>query len=247
VRKPIILVAAGKQGQAARRAEVQAVAASCNMQYVRSVVKAGGAPVVLPCVTDREAIQAAVAAADGVLLTDGGNVISHAYGEEPHPASKFQDPARDEMELELVRQALERELPILGVCRGSQLLNVAFGGSLIQDVPSQVRGAIQHYSKALEAILLHQIEIEPGSLLAQVMGMTSLAVNSYHHQAVKEAGSGLRINCRARDGVIEGVEAADGRPILGVQFHPEELTEPYPEFLRLFSWLVEQARGREAG
>ena len=242
--KPVILITAGKQGQMAARAEIQAVTSTCNMQYVESVVRAGGAPITLPCVADKEAIQAILHTVDGVLLTGGGDVLSFAYGEEPHPASKYQDPARDDMEFEVTLQALERGLPTLGICRGIQVLNVAFGGSLIQDIPSQVPGAVKHYSEGLEPVLLHTIDIEADSLLARVVQTTSMAVNSYHHQAVNRVGDGLRLNCRARDGVIEGLEAADGRPILGVQFHPEECTATHPRFQSLFDWIVEEASGR---
>jgi putative glutamine amidotransferase len=238
--KPVILITTGKQCQAAMRTEIQAITASCNMQYVSSVVRAGGAPITLPCVVDKEAIRAVLRMVDGVLLTGGGDILSLAYGEEPHPASKYQDPVRDEMEFEVTRLALEQGLPILGICRGVQVLNVALGGTLIQDVPSQVRDAVKHYSQGLDAVLLHTVDIEEDSLLARVSQATSMAVNSYHHQAVKDLGRGLRTNCRARDGVIEGIEAADGRPILGVQFHPEELTEKYPQFQSLFDWLVRQ-------
>jgi gamma-glutamyl-gamma-aminobutyrate hydrolase PuuD len=242
--KPIILVTAGKQNPATPRGEVQVVTAGCDVDYIQSVVRAGGAPVILPCVADPEAVRAVVQAVDGVLLTGGGDIVSLAYGEEPHPTSKLQDPARDAMEFEVTRRALERELPVLGVCRGVQVLNVAQGGTLIQDVPSQVPGAVKHYSEGLDTVLLHTVEIEADTLLARVLGTTSMAVNSWHHQAVREAGQGLRVNSRARDGVIEGLEAADGRPILGVQFHPEECTATYPQFQALFDWLVREAAGR---
>src|SRR5205807_6934472 len=151
-----------------------------------------------------------------------------------------QDAVRDEMEFEVTRLAMERGLPVLGICRGVQLLNVALGGTLVQDVPSQVRGVVKHYSQGLDTVLLHTVDIEEDSLLARLFPTPSMAVNSYHHQAVNDLGRGMRTNCRARDGVIEGIEAADGRPILGVQFHPEELTEKYPRFQALFDWLVEQ-------
>jgi putative glutamine amidotransferase len=239
--KPVILITAGKQGQAAARAEIQSFTSSCNMQYVDSVSRAGGAPITLPCVSDADAIEAVLERVDAVLLTGGGDILSHAYGEEPHPASKYQDPARDEMEISVTRRALMKGLPILGICRGVQLINVAFSGSLIQDVPTQVPGALQHYSQGLVPLLLHNIEIEPDSLLARVMGTLSVPVNSYHHQSVGRIGDGLRVNCRASDGVIEGLEAVDGRPILGVQFHPEECTAIYPRFQNLFDWLVQEA------
>jgi putative glutamine amidotransferase len=239
--KPIILITAGKQNPGTPRGEVQMVTSGCDVDYVESVVRAGGAPVILPCLADREAIDAAVQAADGVLLTGGGDIVSLAYGEEPHATSKLQDPTRDEMEFEVTRRALDRRLPILGICRGVQVLNVALGGTLIQDVPSQVPGAVQHYSGGLDTVLLHTVAIEEDSLLARVLGATAMAVNSWHHQAVKEVGQDLRVNCRARDGVIEGLEATDGRPILGVQFHPEECTAAYPQFRTLFDWLTHEA------
>jgi putative glutamine amidotransferase len=244
--KPIILITAGKQGQLTKeRGEVQAVTSSINMQYVESVLRAGGVPVTLPCVAEQAAVRTAVQMVDGLLLPGGGDIDSHAYGEEPHPKTMFQDTHRDEMEFEATRVALEQGKPVLGICRGVQVLNVAFGGSLIQDIPTQVPEVLLHYSYALEPWLVHTIDLEEGSLLARIFGTTSMRVNSYHHQAVKDVGDGLRISCRARDGVIEGVEATDGRPILGVQFHPEELTAPYPQFQPLFDWLVREAAARQ--
>jgi putative glutamine amidotransferase len=242
--RPLILITVGRQNPATPRGEVQCVTTGCDLDYVESVARAGGAPVLFPCLADREAVAAAVAAADGVLLTGGGDVVSLHYGEEPHAASKLQDPTRDEMELEVTRQALAAERPILGVCRGAQVLNVALGGTLVQDVLSQVPGALKHYSEGLETVLLHSVEIEPETLLARIFAATSAAVNTWHHQAVKDLGQGLRVNCRAPDGVIEGIEAADGRPILGVQFHPEECAERHPPFQALFDWLVREAGAR---
>jgi len=241
VPKPIILITTSRQNHVAKYAEMQAVGTGCDIQYVESVVRAGGAPVLLPRMGDLEAARAAVAVADAVMLTGGGDVGSLLYGEEPHVASSHQDPVRDTLELEVVRAAMERELPILAICRGVQLLNVAFAGTLVQDVPSQVPGALKHWSEGLDVILLHTVEIEPDTLLARLFPVPSMAVNTYHHQAVKAVGRGLRVNCRAKDGVIEGVETADGRPILGVQFHPEECAAQYPEFQVLFDWLVKEA------
>jgi putative glutamine amidotransferase len=239
--KPLIIVTAGKQNQATQRGEVQAITSGCNLDYIHSVVRAGGAPVIVPRMADEDAVRAIVQAADGVVLTGGGDIVSLTYGEEPHYMSKYQDPVRDEMEFAVTRWALERSLPILGICRGLQVLNVAFGGTLIQDIPSQVPGAVKHYSQGIDPVLMHTIDIEEDSLLARVLQTTSLAVNSWHHQAPKDIGKGLRINCRARDGVVEGLESADGRPILAVQFHPEECTATYPPFQSFFNWLVHEA------
>jgi gamma-glutamyl-gamma-aminobutyrate hydrolase PuuD len=239
--KPLILVTTGRQNPATPRGEVQFVTTGCDLDYATATVRAGGAPLLFPCVEDAEAIAAAVAAVDGVMLTGGGDVVSLEYGEEPHPASKLQDPTRDAMELAVTRHALERGVPILGICRGAQVLNVALGGTLIQDIASEVPGAIKHFSEGLETVLLHTVTIEPDSLLARIWATTKAPINTWHHQAVKDLGRGLRVNCRAADGVIEGIEAADGRPILGVQFHPEECAARYPLFQALFDWLVGEA------
>jgi putative glutamine amidotransferase len=241
--KPLILVSSGRYNLTAAQGSIQSVVNGCTMHYIQALGRAGGAPAIVPRLADPEAIRALVDAADGLLLTGGGDVNSLIYGEEPHPRSKYQDPVRDDVELEVTRLALERDLPILGVCRGIQLLNVALGGTLIQDVPSQVHGASKHYSEGVSPVLLHSIDVEPDSVLARILGATALAVNSYHHQAVKDLGRGLRISARARDGVIEAIEAGDGRPILGVQFHPEEHAGSHPEFQAVFDWLVEAAQG----
>lgn len=239
--KPVILLSAGKQRRAAQRSEIQTTTTGCDIDYVDSVVAAGGAPLILPCHSDGEAIAAALDVADGLLLTGGGDVMSLAYGEEPHPTCAHQDPIRDEMEIEAVRVAVALGLPILGICRGLQVLNVALGGTLVQDVASQVNDAVKHYNSPLSPALAHTVDIVEDSLLAQVLGRTSIAVNSYHHQAAKDIGEGLRANCWAKDGVVEGLEASAGRLILAVQFHPEEVALSHSDFLALFQWLVRES------
>ncbi|HEY3416417.1 MAG TPA: gamma-glutamyl-gamma-aminobutyrate hydrolase family protein [Armatimonadota bacterium] len=239
---PIIMLTAGRQNHYAPRREVQTVTFGCDVDYLHAVQQAGGVPVMLPGIADESSVQAALAAADGLLLTGGGDIMSLAYGEEPHEKSTYQDPLRDAMELAAARQALALGLPILGICRGLQLLNVALGGTLVQDIPSQVPGANKHYSSGLDVVLLHTIEVDDTSLLARIMGSGSLAVNSWHHQAVKELGHGLRISARARDGVVEAIESAEGKPLLAVQCHPEECVGTYPHFRKLFDWLVNEAR-----
>ena len=239
--KPIILIACGKRNEVTPQGSVQTITSGCNMDYIQAVVRAGGAPLLVPCIPDTGALEAAVQAADALLLTGGGDVNSLVYGQEPHPQSKYQDPVRDEMEFTVTRLALERGLPILAVCRGAQLLNVALGGTLIQDIPTQVKDPINHYSHGTDVVLLHSIDIETGTLLHRILESGVTAVNSYHHQTVDRLGAGLRVNSRARDGVVEGIEAEDGRPVLGVQFHPEECAADYPQFQRLFDWLVRSA------
>jgi gamma-glutamyl-gamma-aminobutyrate hydrolase PuuD len=213
----------------------------CDVDYVKSVMRSGGAPLLLPFLSDGDSIAASLAVADGVLMTGGGDINPLHYGEEPHPKTYYQDPARDEMEFELARRSVELGKPVLGICRGIQALNVAFGGTLVQDIPSQIPCACRHFAQPLAPVLVHNVDIEPDSLLSQVLGATSLAVNSYHHQSVKDVGSGLRVNCRARDGVVEGLESSDGKPVLAVQCHPEELAAEHEAFQRPFDWLIAEA------
>jgi putative glutamine amidotransferase len=247
MKKPIILITAGRKNQPTPDSVPQSIWNGCDIDYTTSLVRSGGSPLLLPCVSDPDTACAALDVADGLLLSGGGDIISLSYGEEPHPTSKYQDAARDTNEIALAHAALERGIPILGICRGLQLLNVALGGTLIQDIPSQVPDSCKHVSDGLDITLLHTIDINPDSLLARVMGTTNMAVNSYHHQSAKHVGKGLRINSYAKDGVIEGLEAEDGKPILAVQFHPEECTAMYPQFQPLFDWIVEEAaRHKEA-
>ncbi|HEY3331893.1 MAG TPA: gamma-glutamyl-gamma-aminobutyrate hydrolase family protein [Capsulimonadaceae bacterium] len=241
---PIIAITAGRINKPTLPSEMQQVVSGCDVDYIESVVRAGGAPILIPRHTDIEAARAVVAVADGVLFTGGGDVCSLLYGEEPHRAVKYQDPARDAAEVAIALAAIERGIPIVGVCRGIQILNVALGGTLIQDIPSQVDGAMLHYTKSFAPVAVHSIDIEPGTLLEKLLGAPTAPVNSYHHQAVGRVAEGLKVNARARDGVIEGIEFADGRPLLAVQYHPEELSADDQQFQLYFDWLITEARRR---
>lgn len=239
---PIILITTGRQNHYTQYREVQSVSFGCDINYLNSVIRSGGMPLMLPCVMEPEAVTAVLQVADGVLFSGGGDILSLAYGEEPHEQSKYQDSKRDAAEIALARQALAMKLPIFGICRGQQLLNVALGGTLYQDISTQVPDAIKHVSEGLDVLLQHTITIEEDSLLARVFGTTTMAVNSWHHQAVKTLGNGLRISARAHDGVVEALESTDGTPLLTLQCHPEECTGAYPVFQRVFDWLVTEAR-----
>jgi gamma-glutamyl-gamma-aminobutyrate hydrolase PuuD len=247
-KRPVIAVTVGRRNQATPRSEIQTVVTGCDVDYIEAVVRAGGIPLLAPTTATRAAVEAMAAntldRVDALLLTGGGDILSLAYGEEPHPRLNYQDPARDEIEFAFARLAVERGLPVLGVCRGIQVLNVALGGTLFQDIPSQVPQACQHYATPVAATVIHTVEVTRDSLLARVVGPERLPVNSYHHQAVKDLGRGLRVNAVAPDGVIEGVEAADGKLVLAVQFHPEELAANDARMQALFDWLVEAARRR---
>jgi gamma-glutamyl-gamma-aminobutyrate hydrolase PuuD len=170
----------------------------------------------------------------GVILMGGTDVNPALYGEEPHPETdKKLDDDRDQVELAVIAEAIERDLPVLAICRGHQLLNVFHGGTLIQHLPTAPDHDTDFEDKAAVA---HEVDIEPGTLLAETMGAPRVVVNSRHHQAVNKVGAGLRVTAwDTKDGVIEAMERPDRRFILAVQWHPEDQVGKYPEQLRLFT------------
>jgi putative glutamine amidotransferase len=218
---------------------------SVNSAYLAAVERAGGTPILLTPAHGEEALSDLLSLCDGLLLTGGEDVDPARYGEPPHPALDTVSTERDEMELRLIREAMERGIPVLAVCRGIQILNVAFGGSLVQDLPSQRPDGLRHVQEAPITARWHDVRVEPGSRLAQLVGAERLPVNSYHHQAVNRLGAGLRPVAWADDGLVEGVEAADGRWVVGVQWHPERGDPDAPDDdpdRRLLREFVEEAR-----
>ncbi len=194
--------------------------------YVDAVLRAGGAPLLLPPVQDEPTLHALYARLDGVLLAGGGDIEPKHYGAMPHEHLGMIDPLRDTAELPLARWAVAEGKPILGICRGIQVINVALGGTLYQDLPSQVASELQHnlsYERQDWTYPAHTIQIAPDSRLAQVMGLVDLPTNSLHHQAVCAVAPGLRAVAWAPDGVIEALEGVSSNFVLGVQGHPEAL------------------------
>lgn len=219
--------------------------ASVNSAYLAAVQAAGGVPVLLPPQLDPRAEEELLSRCDGFLLPGGGDLDPATFNEPPHPTLYEVAPARDRLELTLVGAALEARKPILAVCRGIQVLNVALGGTLFQDVGTDPGTEIQHQQDKAGKPRnepTHAVKIVAGSRLAQVLGTTDLSVNSMHHQAVKTLGRGLVPVAFAPDTIIEGVELEDAeRFVLGVQWHPEELTDRDPAARRLFAALVAAA------
>jgi putative glutamine amidotransferase len=207
--------------------------------YVVALTAAGGAPVLIPPldpVRGADALERIFSTLDGMLFPGGLDVHPTHFGEEIHPTATVDEPL-DGLELKLARWASAREVTTLGICRGQQLLNVALGGSLIQDLPSD---DIRHPQSdaAVRGDLAHPIEVEVDSRLAGIFGETSFSVNSFHHQAVKQLGRGLKAVAWSPDGVIEGIESTEHPWLLAVQFHPENLVPGHAPSRRLFEAFV---------
>jgi len=205
--------------------------------YVEAVKTAGGIPVILP-VVDPEMAGALLERIDGLLFSGGGDIAPWLFGQEPAPGIGAWDTRRDAFELALCREAWERHIPMLGICRGCQVMNVALGGSLIQDIGRTVADALLHDSAVPPEELAHEIELADGSRAERLFGTRRLRVNSFHHQAVDRPAPVLEITGRSADGVVEALEAKDGRFAVALQFHPEGLFLRYPEFLAPFAALV---------
>jgi putative glutamine amidotransferase len=217
-----------------------------SQRYVRMLAAAGAVPWVIPLLEGDEAtLRGIYERIDGLFLPGGVDVDPSAYGEPRGPYCERTDPARDWAELLLVRWALAEAKPVFAVCRGAQLLNVAVGGSLYQDVGAQHPAAIKHdyfpIGGRRRDDLTHEVRIAAGSRLAWLLETEAVAVNSMHHQGIARLAPGLVAVATSPDGLIEGVESADGRFVLGVQWHPEDLVEVDPRMRRLFEGFITAA------
>ena len=209
-----------------------------NQDYVDAVFRAGALPVLLPLTSEEAALREMLNRIDGLLLTGGADVSPGMYGEETLPCCGETEPRRDKMEFALCRMALEMDMPILAICRGHQVLSTALGGNMYQDVAEQFSPALKHPQYDIPRDKVHSVRVEKDSLLYRITGLEEFEVNSRHHQAVKVPGKGLKINAHASDGLIEGVELPGKKFVLGIQWHPEALSDRYPEAQELFNAFV---------
>jgi putative glutamine amidotransferase len=218
-----------------------------GQRYVEVLRSVGGVPWVIPLLPhDPETMQEIFNRLDGVFLTGGVDVDPARYGETKQPYCGALDPDRDTIEIMLLKHAMDRHLPVLAVCRGIQILNVTCGGTLYQDVASQIPTALKHDyfptpANPSRKYLAHDIAVTPGTRLNRIFGANVVPVNSMHHQAIKDLAPGLVPNAYAPDGIIEGVEGSNGQYVIAVQWHPEELAETQPEMRRLFTSFIEAA------
>lgn len=214
-----------------------------NNSYITAVIKAGGVPLLLPPAADPEIVRAQVERIDGLILTGGPDVAPQLFGEEPLAKLGTVNHLRDAYEMLVIKAAEEFGKPMLGICRGVQIINVAYGGALYQDLSYIGSSHLSHFQTVTQNdVLWHTITVEPSSALARIVGHSQFAVNSYHHQSVKTVAPGFTVTALSPDGVIEAIERPGNPFILGVQWHPELLAECNQPALALFQALVREAR-----
>ena len=212
-----------------------------NEDYSRSVQEAGATPILLPITKDYAVAKAQVQLIDALLLSGGQDVMPHAYGEEPLTVSGVNSIERDIYEVLLIQAALELDKPIMGICRGSQILNVYFGGTLYQDNSLKEGANIKHVQEANPSLATHTITIDETSFLFEAVGEKTLLVNSFHHQSIKDIAPNLKAVAYAQDGIVEAIEATDPKTfIFAVQWHPEMLSKNNVAAQKIFSHFIQK-------
>lgn len=212
-----------------------------SQAYIKSIEEAGGIPVIFPNLK-AGSIQRLTEQVDGYLFTGGDDVDPYYFGEEPLPGTGEITPGRDRFEMELAALALEGSKPVLALCRGIQVINIAAGGTIYQDIYSQRTKPLKHTQKAPRWYPTHKIDIKPESKLAQILDAAEVRVNSFHHQAINQLAPGFIISATASDGVIEGIENPEHPFMMGLQCHPEWMWEKDSRFLRLFKSFIKEAK-----
>jgi putative glutamine amidotransferase len=242
---PLVLISGSTEK---RGAEFADNSISLSLNYPSAIKAAGGIPSVVPCLPDPDFVTEAVKRCEGVVLTGGDDIQPSLYikdlSVELQKTVHSAAPERDLFELMLLDEVFRQRKPLLAICRGHQILNVALGGTLIVDIPTQVANAINHARTDLKNKVVHEAQLKPGSQLAEITGKARLGVNSTHHQAVGKVAKPLRANAVSMDGIIEGMELAQGARsmlpwLLSVQFHPERLFPQHAEHLDIFKAFVQ--------
>lgn len=229
--RPIIGISSGYSESSA--------SSSLNASYYQAVERAGGAPVIIPLVDNISTAEAIVSALGGLIMSGGEDVDPARYGESVWNETVGINSPRDTSDFLLLKAARRLGVPVLGICRGEQIVNVFYGGTLYQDLPSQRPGEVNHKQKESGNIATHTVSLVNGSLLKDIFDTDVLGVNTFHHQAVKEVAPGMKVNAYGPDGLVEGFE---GKNVLCVQFHPEKFVADGDDtFLPIFNYFVKQA------
>jgi putative glutamine amidotransferase len=213
-----------------------------NLSYVQAVERSGGVPLLLVATDRPGGYRRLMDLVDGLLVTGGPDLAPSLFGEEPHRKLGRVNPLHDALEAAVIPEALERDLPILGICRGCQAINVFAGGTLYQDLSEAPFGVLQHAQAAHRTVPTHEVLITDGSRLHRILGATTVRVNSTHHQGLRDVAPGFEVVARSRDGLVEAIERQGARFCIGVQWHPEELLDGEPVHRRLFAAFVDAAR-----
>lgn len=213
-----------------------------NTTYINVVLKAGGIPIIIPVLEDSINADRYLDIVDGIIFTGGGDIAAQYFDEEPVKEVDEICYDRDKIEMALFHAAYERRKPILGICRGAQLINIALGGSIYQDIYTQVPNVLGHTLRTNIQEGYHTINIEKESIIYEIFNKEKLVVNSQHHQSIKSLGNNLKITAKSSDGVVEAIESTDERLVLGVQFHPEAMAMKYDEFLKPFIYFVKRCK-----
>ncbi|MCT4563227.1 MAG: gamma-glutamyl-gamma-aminobutyrate hydrolase family protein [Maledivibacter sp.] len=212
-----------------------------NRSYVRAVERAGGIPIIIPCTGNVKIIEAQVSLCDGFLFTGGEDIDPNQYGEGPCLKLGPIKPELDMFQLTFFKIVQKLDKPILGICRGLQVINTGLGGTLFQDIECQCKDVYQHFQTGGRSHSVHKIQLSEGSVLKNIFQSVNLSVNSLHHQSVKKLGKGLKVCAGSEDGIIEAIESDMGKKIIGVQWHPEEMIDSTPEMNKLFDWLIKES------
>lgn len=212
-----------------------------NDDYVKSVAMAGGIPYIIPIVNDEELAKEQISNVDGLILSGGHDVNPLVYGEEPKQKLGSILPERDNFDLCILREAYKGNKPILGICRGLQVINAAFGGTMNQDLSYDKNCYIKHFQETSPSAGAHAVEIAEESILHSILG-SKITVNSFHHQSLKKVAGGFKVAAKAKDGTIEAIEKVGDNFVMGIQWHPEMMSSIYPEMINIFKEVIKIAK-----
>ena len=220
-----------------------------SQNYVNGILKGGGLPIVSPQIredyNDNELMEELIDTVDGIVLTGGADVDPENYQEYAYKNVKFVDPVRDKQELKLIELALSKNKPILGICRGLQLMNAYFGGTLHRDIEKDLETEWRHFAGDLPKYKkLHSVSIKENSILSNIFKEKSIGVNSFHHQAVDKLGEGLKATAFSPDGILEGFESKKHENVWAVQWHPEIMFKHHPEQLAIFTDFINRIKNK---